>query len=214
MAEEQHQQSQVQAGTGKSKKTVNKWVAIVLLILFLVSAGFLISLWMSSEDKEQSLQKKNKDLQSQVDKLEKQLKEEKAKAAKAEEASEEDAASCPDVDDELLANIEAAVTSKNYAALAGYMTNPLTVVYAASEFGGPKTPDEAVAAMDYLKNASGEWDFELPDEVTASYQEGDYDQYFPDAAYVGKSSDGLVVSFDFDCGDISQIFISASEEIL
>lgn len=196
----------------KKKKLSGKYKKLLVILLLLILIGAIVWLWLACAKKERDLESKNKDLQSEVQDLRKQLKEEKKSAVNADENNEADA--CPAVGDDLKQNIQDAVASKNYAALQGFMTNPVTVVYAATEFGGPKTPAEAVSAMDYLNNGTAPWDFNLPAATIAGYADGDYEQYFPEGAFVGRASDDMVVSFSFSCGEISQVFISVQEEIL
>jgi cytoskeletal protein RodZ len=197
----------------KYKSKPNKRKKILVLLIVLILVALLIWLWYACNKKENDLQKQNKDLKEQVQDLRKELQDEKKKAhTNSDEASEGD--TCPAVSDSLKANIRDTVDSENYAALQASMTDPITVVYAATEFGGPKTPVEAVTALDYLSNGTAPWDFNLPAATIAGYADGDYAQYFSDGVYVGRASDGMVVSFDFECGQINQIFISVQEEIL
>lgn len=196
----------------KDKKFSNKHKKILIVVVILLLIGLIIWLWMACNKKEQDLERKNKDLQSEVLDLKKQLKDQKKSGA--DEHDDDEANACPAVSDDLKQSIQDAVASKNYAALQASMTDPVTVVYAATEFGGPKTPAEAVTAMDYLNNGTAPWDFNLPAAIIAGYADGDYEQYFPEGAFVGRASDDMVVSFSFSCGKINQIFISVQEEIL
>lgn len=109
-------------------------------------------------------------------------------------------------------NIEAAIGTMNTATLEGYIASSVTVVLAASEFGGPRTPAQAITDLNYLSSATGPWDFDLPADVISAYQSGFYAQYFPDGAIVGKSSDNYIVSFGLnEDGDIDQIFMAVAE---
>ncbi len=109
---------------------------------------------------------------------------------------------------EELDNIKASITSENTAALEGYMAASVNVIIAASEAYGPQTPVQAVKDVDYVKDGDT-WDFALPAATLAAYQAGDYKQYFPTTALVGKSSNGYVISFQFDsAGKINGIFMT------
>lgn len=196
----------------KKKKLSSKRLKVLIGALILVLVALLIWLWFACNKKEQDLEQKNKDLQKQVQDLRKELKE--AKKSSQADVDEETDEVCLEVSDDLRSNIHDAVTSENYAALEGFMTSPITVVYAATEFGGPKTPAEAVSALDYLSNGTSPWDFSLSAPTIEGYSDGDYGEYFPDGAYVGRAANSMVVSFAFTCDQISQIFISAQEEIL
>jgi hypothetical protein len=205
---EQKQIAPVSGGHAKSR--VWRWLAIVLIVLLLAGGGALGWLaWQCREDKS-ALEADKRDLQSRVASLEEQL------AAKDEDAAEEEADACdPAVSAELKENIAAAVESKNYAALEGYMADAVNSVLAASEKGGNVTPAQAVTDLEYLNNGTAPWDFALDEATVASYADGDYAAYFEEGVYVGKSSDDLVVAFNFDdCGNIDQIFISADASLL
>lgn len=121
----------------------------------------------------------------------------------------------PTISANLEENIAAAIDTMNTAALEGYMADSVFVVYAASEYAGNKTPAEAVADLDYLSSATGPWDFNLPQATLDAYEAGFYTDYFGDDCVVGQSSDDYVVSFRVNNdGDIDQIFVSASADLL
>lgn len=112
-------------------------------------------------------------------------------------------------------NIEAAINTMNTAALEGYMTDPVTVVLAASEKGGPVTPAQAVQDLNYLSGATDPWDFNLSAVTLASYKNGFYGQYFGDMTVVGKSANDYVVSFMIDTNNkITTIFMTGSADLL
>ena len=114
-----------------------------------------------------------------------------------------------------LDNIEAAVKSGNYAALEQLMAAKVTVIIAASEGLGERTPTQAIADIKYLDSGTDPWDFDLTAATIDGYQAGDYKQYFPDGALAGKSANNYVVSFSFDSsGKISTIFMSADADLL
>jgi len=110
------------------------------------------------------------------------------------------------------ANIEAAVKSKNYAALSAYMTNPVSVRIEATECCQPMTPDDAVDELKYLNNTKGTWNFEK-DEVIAGLEAS-----FPESygnAVIGVSSDNYLVGFQLNSQNfISKISMSASYKLL
>lgn len=114
-------------------------------------------------------------------------------------------------------NIKASVTSGNTAALEGYMASQLTVLYAASDGVGSRTAAQAVGDVTSFIGSptTVSWSFNIGASVLSSYGQGSYAQYFPGTAIVGKSSDGKVISFLFDCnGKIATVFMSASEDLL
>lgn len=115
-----------------------------------------------------------------------------------------------------LENIATAFTSKNTAALEGYMAPSVRVVYAASEMSKDLSPTAAVKAMDYVNSgAVGPWDFALNAATLAKYGSGDYKDYFKATTLVGRSSNGYVVAINFNSdAKINGIFASASDALL
>lgn len=163
---------------------------ILLIILLLAGGGFVGYRVLSKEDKAPAA--------STTTKTKTETKEE----AKAETKT----TTAPTA--EALENIKASITSENTAALEGYMAASVNVILAATEAYGPRTPTEAVGDVDYVKDGT-DWDFALPAATLDAYQAGDYKQYFPETALVGKSAEGHVISFQFnDSGKISGIFMS------
>lgn len=222
---ENGQQTQTESQTSESPQVQNAqvivgkpvhkhwatWILTLLFILSLAGNGFL---WMQlqavREDKNQ-LQQEKQQLQQQID----QLKADDDKAEQAEEGSELSACSYkPSAT--FKENIKAALDSKNTAVFASYVTNPAKYVFAGSEFGGERTPDEVATALEYTHSADGPWDFNLPQATIDEYDSGDYASYFDTNTLVGKSADGMVVAFTFSCdgSKINSIFVAPSEEIL
>lgn len=112
-------------------------------------------------------------------------------------------------------NIAAAISSGNTAALEQKLASSVTVVIAASEGLGARTPVQAISDLNYLNSAKQPWDFNLPAATIADYQTGDYAKYFPDGAVVGKSADGKVVSFSTTANNkITVIFMCADAALL
>ena len=116
-----------------------------------------------------------------------------------------------------LDSISAAITSGNTAALEGYMASSVTVIRAATDgpTNGARTPAQAVGDVAYVKDGTAPWNFALPAATLATYQSGSYSQYFPTSAYVGKSANNYVISFQFDShGKISGIFMCLDASLL
>lgn len=204
----------MQPAKSPRQKKLPKWLKVLLVLMLFVLIGLLLWLWLTCRANEADLQNKNKGLESQVEELTKQLEAEKKKSASGESSTSEPNA-CPAPSQALKDAIRDAVTSRNYAALESHMTNPITVVYAASEFGGPKTPAEAVAAMAYLSNGTAPWDFNLPAATIAGYQASEaYGQYFPAGAAVGKAANDHVASFGFKCDKINLFFTAINDDLL
>ncbi len=116
----------------------------------------------------------------------------------------------------VIESIRASITSGNTAALAGYMAPSVNVILAATEGVGPSTPAVAVSSItSFIKDATSPWDFALAASVLSKYSASGYKQYFPAIAEVGKSANGKVISFSFDCdGKISTVFMAGSAEML
>ena len=201
----------VGGGRQRSGKAL-AWALAVLLVLALAAGGFLGWQLMAAKDKEQQLNQEKQQLQQQID----ELKQAEGTEETANAAGSGNMETCNDTPSgELKANIKAALDSKNTAAFATYVSDPVMYVLAASEYGGNVSPDEAATSLEYTHSATGPWDFELPEATVDGYDAGFYTDYFDENTYVGKAASGMVVAFDFNCdGKISQIFVAADESIL
>jgi Tfp pilus assembly major pilin PilA len=112
-------------------------------------------------------------------------------------------------------NVIASIKSGNTAALEGYMASTVSVIIAASEGVGNRTPAQAVSDLAYLDGGTDPWDFSLAAATLTGYQTGDYATYFKSNSVVGKSANGYVVSFNFDtAGKINGVFMSVSDDLL
>lgn len=192
----------------KQRKPVPKWLLWLLVFVLLLGVGAGVYYWQQQTVVEQSdkisvLEEQNADLKKQNQDLKGELKEARA---------EEDEAGPSDED---LANIQDALSSGNYSALEGYMADTVTVILAASEGLGERTPTQAIADLEYLDDADTPWNFALESSTLDEWASGDYSAYFPDDALVGRSADGYVVSVQFnDAGAITDIFYTGSDELL
>ena len=111
--------------------------------------------------------------------------------------------------------IQEAVTNKAYGDLTPFFGESVTIILAASEGLGARTPTQAVEDLAYLNSATAPWNFELDEETLTAYGTGGYATYFPEDAVVGKSANNYVVSFSFtSTGEISTIFIAPDAELL
>lgn len=188
--------------SGKGKKIL-AWLVTLLLIAGAAAGGWYYRDLQAKDDAK--VQKAEIDsLKTTNAKLKKDLADAQAPAKSATKPSQED-----------LDNIEAAVKSGNYAALEQLMQDKVTVIIAASEGLGERTPAQAVVDIKYLDSGTDPWDFDLTAATIDSYQTGDYKQYFTDGALVGKSANDYVVSFSFNnSGKISGIFMAADADLL
>jgi len=117
----------------------------------------------------------------------------------------------------VLNNIKASITSGNTAALEGYMTASVNVILAASEAYGPQTAMQAVGNItSFITDDISAWDynFALSAATLANYRDGEYSQYFPASALIGKATNGRVISFSFDCnGKIDTVLMSTTDSV-
>lgn len=184
-------------------KNVKRVMAALILLAFGVAGGYM---WRDKEagnldklrtDEISSLQQKNAKLENDIAEAKSTIVGSKAPSAAAQE------------------NIKDAIKSGNTAALEGYMSSSVNVILAASEAYGAQTPTQAIKDLEYLDDATDPWDFDLPAATLDSYQAGDYKQYFPATALVGKSADDFVISFQFDSSaKISGIFMTSNADLL
>lgn len=195
------------SSSGKGKKWL-KGIFFALLFAALGAAGGYYYADMKAQDELDAKVQEVADLKVEKAKLEKDL-------ADAKEASKKTTTVVSaEVSQEQIDNMIDAVGSGNYAALEDYLANPVKVIIAASEGLGDRTPMQALTDLKYLDD-SGTWNFDLPAATLAAYRAGDYKQYFPTKAIIGKSSEGKVVAFGFNSeAKINLIFLAANEDLL
>lgn len=184
---------------------------VILLILIVAAlAGAAGYMWRDKDAKEQA-----RELQGEVDRLGQQASKLQADLAAAQGDTADKDAEPKQPGQATLDNIEAAVESGNYAALENLMASKVNVIVAASEGVGMRTPAQAVSDLKYLDKGTDPWDFDLSAATITDYQSGDYKQYFPATAHVGKSANDYVVSFQFDSDSkISGIFMTVNDGLL
>lgn len=193
----------------KPKSRVFKIIMIMFAVWLFLAAPVGAYLWRdrAALDNEEVKNTEIAKLNNEITDLKEQLATEVAKSSGA----------CADVvpSAAVIDNIKASITSGNTQALEGYMASGIDVILAASEGIGETTPAVATSTITDFIESAGTWDFALSDVVLAGYADGDYDQYFPDTAVVGKSSTGKVISFSFDCtAKIGTVLLSTTDEIL
>jgi hypothetical protein len=91
------------------------------------------------------------------------------------------------------------------------MAPTVKVIIAASGGVGDRAPTQAVSDISsYISSSTDPWNFALAKTETDGYAKGFYAQYFPGIAVIGKSANGIVISFSFDCnGKINTVFLAA-----
>ncbi len=107
-----------------------------------------------------------------------------------------------------------SISSGNTAALASWVTDPVMVTIAATEFSEPRTPDQAAADVGYVVDLAATWNFALPEATIDTYRAGSYSAYFPPGVLVGLSSTGSVIAFTMAAGEASAIFMCIDELLL
>ncbi len=206
----------------KKPREKKKLLFLVLLILLLLISGLVGWKYKSVVDDNRGLKKTEAELQLKVEDLTKQV------AAKTKEADDAKAAAAVKTTATttttttatvptaaLKQNVTDSITSKNTAALEGYMATSVNVVFAASEKAGPRTPTEAISDLAYISAATDPWNFALSAATLTTYKNGFYGQYFGTSTIVGKSANNYVISFHVNASNkIDVIFVSISDDLL
>lgn len=196
----------------QSKKTISKKVMYTLIVILLIIATSALTYWLtdiSNNDIESRLNNEIKQLKSENDNLTKDLKD----SSDTDVIEQSNNTKLPDEDD--LGNIKAAISIGNTEPLQGYMAQTVSVILAASEGIGDRTPMQATLDITNFIDSAGTWDFNLSASVLSSYGKSFYGQYFPINAVVGKSSNGKIISLSFDeNAKINQVFFATAEDVL
>ncbi len=198
----------------KKKRPVGKIILIILAIIVLIAASLFLGYWYRDKmAKEQAAQ-----LNQQISELQAQKNTAEENAAKLQTELDElkaAKASTATTNATTIKNVEAALTSGNYAALEQYMANPVKVVIAASGGVSNKTPAEAVASMSYVDAGTDPWTTSIVAATLTTWRSGPYKQYFATTAVVAKSANNYVVSVGFNsAGKIDTIFMTNNAELL
>lgn len=189
-----------------------KTVLLSVLIVLLVAASAGAAYWLRDRSAKTTASEKDATIAS-LKKSNAALEKDLA-AAKATTGTNASSNSCTvqQPNAAAISNIEASITSGNTQALEGYMASSVKVILAATEAYGAQTPTQAVSDVtNFISTDSSSWDynFSLPASTLSSYSSGDYSEYFPATALVGKASNGKVISFSFDCNaKISTVFLA------
>ena len=195
----------------KTKKPLHRTCMIICLLLLVAGAG---AYWW--RDKAAKQDKKDGEakisaLQTKIDELEAEpeaTEDTTTTTTKTTTTSVEPTAAA-------IENIIASITSDNTAALQGYMASTISVIIAASEGVGDRTPTQAISDLAYLDSATDPWDFSLSAATLTDYQTGDYKAYFKTNSVVGKSANDYVISFNFNSsGKINGIFMAVNADLL
>lgn len=109
-------------------------------------------------------------------------------------------------------NVQDAITSGNTAALEGYLSDPVNLIIMASECCWDITPAQAVAELGYVTSAPGPWNFALPAATIDGWRTNVYyGSQFTGDDITGRASDGTIVSFGIEGGQITKILMGFEE---
>lgn len=109
-------------------------------------------------------------------------------------------------------NIQDAITSGNTAAIEGYLSDPVNLIIMASECCWDITPAQAVAELGYVTSAPGPWNFALPAATIDGWRTNVYyGSQFTGDDITGRASDGTIVSFGIEGGQITKILMGFEE---
>jgi hypothetical protein len=116
-------------------------------------------------------------------------------------------------------NLQGVVNNVNTEPLLYFVAPSVNVVLAASSGYGPLDPDPATLALaDFLMPdpsvLPAQYDFALTAATLDAYRAGDYAEYFPPTALVGRGTDNRVVAFSFDCDGLVDTMLLVSDESL
>jgi hypothetical protein len=212
---QQKQFSNVLSKRSKSLKSGSAFGLIVIILLvwsMMTAAGAYLLRDMIATENERVQNSDIESLREELKNVNDQLIEEKAKNLSGYN-SQVCAAVLPS--SSAIENIKASIMTGNTAVLEGYMANNVNVILAASEGVGEVGRTEAISNVtNFVSDSINTWDFSLSESELESYRSGDYNQYFPAVAVVGKSTNNKVISFSF-CGDkIDTVFLASSFELL
>lgn len=109
-------------------------------------------------------------------------------------------------------NVQAAIESKNYAALEGHMAPQVNILLHASECCGPITKDAAIKQLDYFKDAATPWTWDQND-ATIKKIKSEYPTTFGKGT-IGISNDEMVISYEVKDNKIVGLYLSGTYKIM
>ena len=117
-----------------------------------------------------------------------------------------------------IADLQVLVNNANTEPMLGWLAPTVDVVLTGGA-QGPRTPDQAgMDLSDFLNGDASsppaQYDFALPEATLVAYRDGDYAEYFPPTALVGRGPDNRVVAFSFDCAGLIDTMLLVSDESL
>ncbi len=192
-----------------------QWLIVALLVAMVVAIGALIVVNLRLLQQVDDKAKQVTSLEEKTSQLEAKLNNQVSKPTDDTPKVDDSTKACLTFDSSKQGSITSSITSGNTAALESYLANPSSVILAASEGVGPRTPTQAVADISSFISGSSDWNFLLPNIETKAFAAGFYKQYFPDDAIIGKASNNRVISFSPDCtGKIKTVFLATDSSLL
>lgn len=188
------------------------WVA--LQIIFWI-AVFVAGMWYYQQLKINELNDQKAEVTKQLQESRAAQKKAEAELADAQKELASTSTSVTTVPPLLKQNVEAAVSSGNYAALDGYMADKITYALAASSGAGTLTKAQAIKQLEYLNSGTSPWNFAIATATLTKYKSGAYSTYLNDDVIFGVSGNKYFVSFHLDSNNkIDQFFIASSTDLL
>jgi len=201
---QQAQPSKHRGGKGK------KFLMFLLVLILIAAAGAGAYWWRDKNAKDTAKQQAE-----QINSLQAQLNDVQNDLKSSQESAAKQAANKVGPSEETLTKVENAIKAGKYSDIQSLLASKVSVIIAASEGLGIRTPTQVVSDLKNLDSGTDPWNFELPGATIKNYQDGDYAQYFPTGALVGKSANDHVVSFVFnDSGKVTGVFIAADADLL
>ena len=208
---EQEEQEPILANANKPTWGKRIWRAIQFLFWIGVLLG---GMWYYQQLKIDELKDQKADITKQLDESKASHKKTQQELAEAQKqlASGGSATVVPPL---LKQNVEAAISSGNYAALSGYMADKVSYAIAGSEAQGSLTKAQAIKQLEYLNSGTSPWNFNIATATLTKYKAGDYSTYLNDDVIFGVSGNKYFVSFHLDSNNkIDQIFMAGSTDLL
>ncbi len=188
------------------------WVAIQTIFWMAV---FVAGMWYYQQLKINELNDQKAELTKQTQEAKAAQKKAEAELADAQKQLESTSTTVTVVPPLLKQNVEAAVSSGNYAAIDGYMADKVSYAIAASSGQGTLTKVQAIKQLEYLNSGTAPWNFNIAAATLTKYKAGAYSTYLNDDVIFGASGNKYFVSFHLDSNNkIDQFFIASSTDLL
>lgn len=117
--------------------------------------------------------------------------------------------------DSIRNHIKTIINSGNISILPSYLAGNVSIFEV--ELGliqnyNPSTAADRVARFTYNNSSYWDYNFSLSSDILTTYRTGQFCKYFPSTALIGRSGDGRVLSFAFDCNNKISVILAATSE--